>query len=168
LSRIRAVLNQLPSWPGLAIALLLVSGLVGWHYTNAHRTCTALKADREQLRAKIAEAAASPERILDFGAAVPGEWDEMRIAQAHRFAEGQRPYDCPFGWDLTAKEREELAQAGNYTLIGFFRRGRFERYIEFRADWARFEPAPEKLARDAARFRIDPVQTNGTYRLRLE
>ena len=152
-SRFRASLAQLPTWPGLLIAAVLAVGVAAWFYIPTYQRCSELNAAREGLRAAI-ENAGRAGTTLELGAAMPGAWDEVRIAQGHKLARGQRPFHCPFGWDLTREERRELMASGNYTLIGFFDGGRFQRYIEYRGDWARFDGDVETLRRGQARFRV--------------
>lgn len=152
-SRFRASIAQLPTWPALVIASVVVVGIGAWFYGPAYQRCTELNNARENLRTAI-EAAGRAGATLDLAAAIPGVWDEVRIAQGHKLEYGQRPLHCPFGWDLSREERQSLIASGNYTLIGLFERGRFQRYVEYRGDWARFEGDVEALARAHARFRL--------------
>lgn len=152
-SRLRASISQLPTWPALVIAAVLTVGIGIWFYAPTYQRCSDLKLAREGLRAAI-EVADRTGSTLDLAAAMPGPWDEVRISQAHRLAAGQRPFHCPFGWDLSREERRALIASGDYTLIGFFERGEFQRYIEFRGDWARFEGDVESLPRSRAHFRV--------------
>lgn len=154
MSRLRASIEQLPSWPPLLLAAALIVGVGGWYYGSAWARCSELKASREALRLAIGEAEENGGRV-ELDRVFPGHWDEVRIAQGHRLATGQRPYHCPFGWDLTGSERQALIDAGLYTLIGFFDRGRFQRYVEYRADWAKFEGEVASLGRAEARFAVD-------------
>lgn len=166
MSRIRESLNQLPSWPGFVIATAVAIGLGGWYYGTAYARCSALEQDRARLKAAIKAAASTPDAMLDLASTIPGDWNEVRIVQGHRPAADQRPLDCPFGWDFSAEERQALIDRGDYTLIGFFRNGEFQRYIEFRRDWAQFEADTLSAPRDAARLKVTaPVDGGGPYRL---
>jgi hypothetical protein len=159
MSRLRASLEQLPAWPGLALGAAVILGLGSWYYGGAYLRCHELNQAREALRTAI-EAEGRRGGILDLAAVFPGTWDEVRIAQAHRLAPGQSPYHCPLGWDLSASERQALIDAGDYTLIGFFERGRFQRYVEYRGDWARFA-ADGGFSRVEATFTIETPNLNG-------
>lgn len=152
-SRFRDSIAQLPTWPALILAVVVVVGVGIWFYGPTYQRCSELKGAREDLRAAIA-AAGRKGTILDFAEAFPGPWDEMRIAQGHRLAPGQRSFDCPFGWDLSRDERRALIASGDYTLIGFFEGGQFRRYIEYRGDWARFDGDVETMPRERARFHV--------------
>ena len=152
-SRLRDSIAELPTWPGLALAALVLAGVGYWNFGHAYQRCSELKGARENLRSAI-EAADRTGAPLDLAAAVPGAWDEVRIADGHKLAQGQRPLHCPLGWDLTGEERSALIASGDYTLIGFFERGEFRRYIEYRGDWARFEGDVEALPRSEARFEV--------------
>jgi hypothetical protein len=152
-SRFRDSIGQLPTWPALAIAALLVVGIGAWSYGPAYQRCSELNAARHGLQAAIEEAGRAG-TTLDLAAAMPGAWDEVRIAQGHKLARGQNPFHCPFGWDLSRDERGALIASGDYTLIGFFEAGQFQRYIEYRGDWARFEGDVGSLRRDQARFHV--------------
>lgn len=152
-SRFRDSIAQLPTWPALAIAGVFVVGIPIWFYAPTYQRCTELRETRESLRAAI-DAAGRAGTTLDLARAVPGAWDEVRIAQGHKLALGQRPFHCPFGWDLSREERRALLASGDYTLIGFFQGGAFQRYVEYRGDWARFEGDVDSLPRTGARFRV--------------
>jgi hypothetical protein len=152
-SRLRASIDQLPTWPALSIAAVLALGIASWFYVPTYQRCHELKESREALRAAI-EAAGRAGTALDLAAVLPGTWDEVRIAQGHRLDRGQRPYHCPFNWDLTREQRRALIASGEYTLIGFFESGQFQRYIEYRGDWARFEGEVDSIGRADARFRV--------------
>ena len=166
MSAIRDALNQLPSWPGFAIASVVAIGLGTWHYGDTYARCSALKRDREDLRQAIATAAEAPDATLNLALLVPGDWDQVRIMQGHHLAAGQKPLDCPFGWDLSSEERKDLMARGDYTLVGFFRGAVFDRYIEFRRDWGSFEGGQTAFAKDAARFKVRPPGNAKTlYRL---
>jgi hypothetical protein len=152
-SRFRDSIGQLPTWPALAIAAVLVVGIGVWFYGPAYERCSELNAARESLRTAIEEAGRAGTTV-DLAAVAPGAWDEVRIAQGHKLARGQRPFHCPFGWDLSRDERGALIRSGDYTLIGFFDSGQFQRYIEYRGDWARFEGDVDSLQREQARFHV--------------
>jgi hypothetical protein len=152
MSRIRDALSQVPSKPGFAIALLVALALGGWYLISSWTTCSGLRADRQRLLEAV-EAAGQGSGILDLATAFPGPFDEVRIVQGHRLQPGERPYHCPFGWDLTADERNALIEKGDYTLIGLFSGGRFARYVEWRGDWARFEGDVSRLPA-AARLKV--------------
>jgi hypothetical protein len=165
MSRLRSSIAQLPSWPALAIAGVLAVGVGSWYYVPTYRQCSELKQSRDALRAAI-DAVASTGGVVDLAAVFPGPWDEVRIAQEHRLEAGQAPIHCPFGWDLSRLERRTLIDSGRYTLIGFFERGRFQRYVEYRGDWARFEGDLDVLSRARARFEVDRSSA-GPHRLTL-
>ena len=152
-SRFRDSIAQLPTWPALAIAALLVVGIGAWFYVPTYQRCSELNAARQGLLTAIEEAGRDG-TILDLADVMPGGWDEVRIAPGHKLARGQRPFHCPFGWDLSRDERGALIRSGDYTLIGFFEAGQFQRYIEYRGDWARFEGDVGSLRRDQARFHV--------------
>ena len=106
-SRFRDSIAQLPTWPGLLIAAVVVFGVGYWNYGQAYQRCSELNGAREELRSAI-EAADRAGTTLDLSEAVPGAWDEVRIAQGHKLEFGQRPLHCPLGWDLTGEERQAL------------------------------------------------------------
>ena len=155
MSRLRSSIAQLPSWPALAIAGVLAVGVGSWYYVPTYQQCSELQQTRDALRTAIGTAAGNG-GVVDLAAVFPGSWDEVRIAQEHRLEPGQSPIHCPFGWDLSRLERRVLIDSGRYTLIGFFERGRFQRYVEYRGDWARFEGDVDAVSRARARFEVDP------------
>jgi hypothetical protein len=152
MSRIRDAISQVPSKPGFAIALLVALALGGWYLGSSWTTCSVLRADRDRLLQAV-EAAAHGSGVLDLATALPGPFDEAHIVQGHRLQPGERPYHCPFGWDLSADERTALIEKGDYTLIGLFSGGHFARYVEWRSDWARFEGDVARLPA-AARLKV--------------
>ncbi len=156
---IKKAIDQLPSWPGFAVAGLLVIGIGGWYYGTSYVKCAEVREGREMLRSAIARAAGSATGILSLADVVPETWDEARIVQAHR--PGQVPLNCPFGWDMTWRERQALVEAGQYTIIGFFNAGQFQRYIEYRSDWAAFADPPASIARSDARFTVSKPSADG-------
>lgn len=164
---IRDAIGQLPSWPGFAIGAALIIGIGGWYYGSSYGKCIELREGRVALRAAIERASASATGILDLASVVSGSWDEARIVQAHR--PGQVPLNCPFGWDLTWRERQTLIEAGQYTIIGFFASGQFQRYIEYRGDWAQFTDVPDSISRASARFAVtQPQSSTEPYLLTIE
>jgi hypothetical protein len=112
MSRLRASLEQLPAWPGLAVGTAVILGLGGWYYGAAYLLCHDLNQAREALRTAI-EVEGRRGGALDLAAVFPDTWDEVRIAPSHRLAPGQSPYHCPLGWDLSASERQALFDAGD-------------------------------------------------------
>ena len=163
---VRDAIGQLPSWPGFALAALVGLGIGGWYYGSTYSRCVELRDGRELLRLAIERATDSATGELDLANTVPGTWDEVRIAQAHR--PGGVPLNCPFGWDLTWRERQALIEKGQYTIIGFFKAGQFQRYIEYRGDWATFAEPPESISRGEARFVVaKPSASGGWYKLTL-
>ena len=152
MAAIRDALSQVPSKPGFVIAAVVVLGLGGWYLNSTWTQCSALKASRLQLRAAIEAAGAGG--MVDLTTALPGAWDEVRIVEGHRLNQGEQPLECPFGWDISRAERAGLIAAGDYTLIGLFSGGRFQRYVEWRRDWARFAGDVKNLPATAARFTV--------------
>ena len=147
-----------------AVAII---GIGGWYYGSSYSKCVELREGRQALRSAIDKAGDSATGTFNLADVMPGQWDEVRIVQAHR--PGQVPLNCPFGWDLGWRERQALIEADKYTIIGFFTGGQFERYIEYRGDWAVFDEPPKSIARSAARFAvIQPVSSGKPYTLKLD
>ena len=90
--------------------------------------------------------------VLDLGKALDGDWEEVRIVQGHR--PGQVPLNCPFGWDMTWRERQALIDAGLYTIVGLFKRDVFQRYIEYSGERAVFQGDVKSVARQRAQFKV--------------
>lgn len=167
MSGIKDAISQLPSWPGFAIGAVVIVGIGSWYYGTSYVKCGDLHEGREALRSAISKAADSSSGTFELTTVMPGDWDEARIVQAHK--PGQVPLNCPFGWDLTWRERQALIEAGQYTIIGFFADGQFQRYIEYRGDWATFADPPKSIARSAARFAvIQPASPGKPYTLKLD
>ena len=162
---IRDAINQLPSWPGFVLGAIAIVGIGGWYYGTTFMKCVEVREGRELLRDAIDRAAAAGTPVLDLANAVPGDWDEVRIVQAHN--PGQTPLNCPFGWDMTWRERQALVDAGQYTVIGFFSAGQFDRYIEYRSDWAVFIDPPSSLVRSAAQFSVEGARGGKPIVLRM-
>ena len=163
---IRDAISQLPSWPGFVLGAIAVIGIGGWYYGTSYVKCVDLREGREGLKSAIEQAARSGSGILDLGKAVAGDWDEARIVQGHR--PGQTPLNCPFGWDLTWRERQALVEANQYTILGFFKADQFQHFVEYRGDWAQFVEVPAKLPRAQAVFTVErPKEATSPYRLVL-
>ncbi len=159
-------IGQLPSWPGFALGAAAIIGIGGWYYSTSYAKCADLRTGRAALHTAIVNAADSGTGLLDLAAAIPGSWDEVRIIEGHR--PGQDPLNCPFGWDMTWRERQALIEAGQYTIVGFFAAGKFEDYIEYRSDWATFADPPKSIARAEARFDVARPEAAGKpYTLKL-
>ena len=164
---IKDAIGQLPSWPGLVIGAVVIFGIGGWYYGTSYVQCAELNEGRQALRTAIGKAADSASGVLELASVMPGDWDEARIVQAHR--PGQVPLNCPFGWDLTWRERQALIEADQYTIIGFFAGGQFQSYIEYCGDWAAFIDPPASITRAAARFTvIQPATSGQPYTLKLD
>ena len=163
MSRIRDAISRVPSWPGFAIGGALVLSIGGWYYGTTYAKCTELREGRMELDRAIKAVAAGQGGVLDLDTALDGDWDELRIVEGHR--PGQVPLNCPFGWDLGWRERQVLIEAGQYTIVGLFKSGIFQRYIEYRGDWATFHGTISSIPRNRARF--DVTGTIRPYKLTL-
>lgn len=154
---IKDALGSIPAKPGLVIACCLAIGIGGWHSVTTYKSCTHRAALTAQLKTGLAGAAAGDPAVFRLGDAVPFEWDEVRIVQEYR--PETRPQDCPFGWHWSATERNELADSGRLTVLGFFAAGSFIDFIDFRGDWARFDIGTAPLPRMQAVFTVEPPPT---------
>jgi hypothetical protein len=152
MSKIKDAINQIPSWPGFAIGAVVMLSIGGWYYGKTYANCMEVRDGRNELHGAIKAAAAGQGGVLDLAKALDGDWDELRIVQGHR--PGQVPLNCPFGWDLGWRERQDLIEAGQYTIVGLFKAGTFQRYIEYRGDWATFRGAINSIPRSRARFDV--------------
>jgi len=150
---VRDALSQIPSRPGFVIAAIVVVALGGWYLTTTWTQCSALRDSRDRLHAAIDRAGATG-AVLDLKKVFPGAWDEVRIARGYKLSKGQRPLQCPFGWDISRAERIALIEKGEMTLIGLFAGGQFRRYVEWRSDWGRFGGDVKSMPASAARFTV--------------
>ena len=163
---IKDAIGQLPSWPGFAVGAVVFFSIGGWYYGTTYSKCTELRDQREWLKGAIEKAAADGIGVVNFAEVVTGDWDEVRVVQGHR--PGKTPLNCPFGWDMTWRERQTLIEAGKYTVIGFFQNNKFSHYIEYRADEGSFSELPKSIARSNARFQVTkPVDQSEPYTLKL-
>jgi hypothetical protein len=154
---LKDALAGLPTRPILYLSsMVLILGL-GYHFATTYQSCRSHAALREALGAAINSRSdgTDPVRlshITDF------PWDRADILVNYK--PGGSSTDCPFQWDWSREEREELIAADLLTVIVFIRDGKLVNYLETRRDRADFVDLKNPYTPDTAKFRAAPSPDN--------
>jgi len=151
-SGIRAALGALPSKPGVYIALAMIVVVMALYYHRTYKTCTAHKVARAQLIEAAEQAAANPGTIVTLAEVLPFAWTHARTINDLELH--GRDTDCPFGWDISAEQRAEMAARENLTVMVFSIGTRFVDYLDLPRNVIDFAQTPATFARDTAAFTV--------------
>ena len=69
-----------------------------------------------------------------------------------KFKPRHRTSSCPFGWDWSSEQRQDLITSGLLSVLIFFNEGSVSKYIEFRGDRILIDDFDKALTPDSAVF----------------
>lgn len=149
----REALAGLPTRPVLYLSAVVLTLGLGYQLVTTYDTCSRHADMREGFSRLIAESAAGGDpvrlaRVTDI------DWDTAEILVNYK--PGGRVADCPFGWDWSREQREELVAADLLTVIVFLREGRLVDYLEYRSDRAEFSGVDNPYTPETAVFVVSP------------
>ena len=158
---LRDAAASIPAKPIIGIALAVTLATAGWHGWTLHGVCTHRAALSDGMRVWASDALAKQSSGQTIETATDFDWDVLRISQGSKGPlSGQ---NCPFGWHWDNALRTSMAEAGQLTLIGFFKSDRLVEIVDFDRAWAQFETDGKAVERRHAIFEADP----GSGMLRL-
>ncbi len=147
---LRDALSVLPTWPVAVVAPLVIVFVLGLYFVNQYRDCSRQRSLREAFAAAVAQHVREEAEPLRLATAMPFPWDRVRVLPNYR--PDVRTRDCPFGWDWSRREREEIASRGELTLLVFSLAGTLVGHIEYRAERAQLRDIGVALNRETAVF----------------
>jgi hypothetical protein len=133
--------------------VVLVAGL-GYHFATTYQSCRSHAVLRETLWRAV-ESAANGNDSLRLARITEFPWDRAEILVNYK--PGGRPGDCPFQWDWSREEREELIAADALTVVVFVRNGKLVDYLETRRDRVEFVGVTNPYTPETAVFRVTPA-----------
>jgi hypothetical protein len=158
-------LNSIPARPVLYIVPVIVSLVLGFYYWNLKDECTGRATKREFFRQKVQQAADST-GILKFADFTEFPWQQLKGFASLK--PQRKPRNCPFDWDWSGKERQEIIDAGLLSVIIFFDGGSISNYVEFRNDRIEIDDFEKNLTPETAKFRaVRKESEENAYRLTL-
>ena len=158
-------LNSISARPVLYIVPLVVSLVLGFYYWNLKDECTGRATKREFFRQKVQEAADST-GILKFTDFTEFPWQQLKGFA--RLKPQRKTRNCPFNWDWSGKERQEIIDAGLLSVFIFFDGGSISNYVEFRNDRIEIDDFEKNLTPETAKFNVQRTGSGGdAFRLTL-
>jgi len=147
---IREQVSAVPAKPIIAAVCIFTLAAGAWHLQSKYRVCTHRASMTARFHDWAGQALEAGNKGLSLTAALPGEWDQVRISQG--VVDEAPELACPFGWHWSEDERAALSDAGALTLIGFFADGRLVEMVDFDGRVAAFDIGSDALARAEAVF----------------
>lgn len=154
---IHRALNSIPARPVLVIAPLLVATVLVVYYWNLHRECVGQAALRDSFVQGIARAADSGE-ILRLTDVAVFPWEHVKGFV--NFKPQHKKRSCPFGWDWSDAERQNIIDSDLLSVLIFFNEGEIANLIEFRKDRLAIEEFESGLTPGTARFSVKRVSAD--------
>jgi len=161
---IHRALNSIPARPVLYIAPLIIVLVLAFYYFSLRSECVE-RASQRQAFAQYVNAAAESGSALRLSDITDFPWQQVK-----GFVEFKPRYQtrsCPFGWDWSREQRQELIASGLLSVLIFFNKGTVSNYIEFRGDRILMEDFDKALPPDSAVFRAEYVDYEGVVRMRV-
>lgn len=139
--------------------------VTGLYYHRTYKTCTSHAISRINLMTAIGEAAQSPDKPFSLADVTPFVWSHVRIINDVQLQGSD--LDCPFGWDLSAEQRADLAAQDKLTVLIFSIKSRFVDFLDLPRDEINFADAPVAFTPGSAVFTIESATAgNPPYVLR--
>jgi len=150
---LKDALAGFPTRPAVYLSLVVLVFGFGYHFATTYQSCRGHAALRETLWRAV-ESAADGSDSLRLARVTEFPWDRAEILVDYK--PGGRPGDCPFQWDWSREEREELIAADGLTVIVFVRNGKLVDYLETRRDRVEFVGVANPYTPETAVFRVTP------------
>ena len=148
----------LPTKPIYYVALTVFPLAVLYHYGTIYRDCSGHAGLRAAfLSALSAPAESNAPARLHLAGLTDFEWDAATIVVNYQPTGSTT--DCPFGWDWSEEQREDLIRNDLLTIIVFKHRGQVVNYIEFNRYRAEFVEIENPYTPDRAVFEIRRTPT---------
>ncbi len=156
---VKRLFAGLPTRPIYYLALTVFALVFLYYYGTAYKDCT----DHAELRAAFLAAIQAPSesaaptrlhlaRLTDF------EWDTANVVV--NYHPSGATADCPFGWDWSEQQRDDLIRSGLLTIIVFLHRGKIVNYIEYNRYRAEFVGIENPYTPKTAVFKVQRLPTD--------
>lgn len=136
-----------------------------FYYWNLKNACTDRADQRAYFSQQVQQAADSGD-ILKLVDVVVFPWQQVKgFAE---FKPQHQTKSCPFKWDWSNQERQEIIDAGQLSILIFIHEGAIADYIEFRNDRIKIDDFGKVLTPETALFRAQRLPNiEQTYQLSL-
>ncbi len=151
---IRGILNSIPARPVLYIAPLVMVSVLVFYYWDLKNQCTDQVSQREYFRQHVQQAADTGS-LLRLADITSFAWQQVKGFRA--FRPQQQSRSCPFKWDWSSQERQNIIDAGQLSVIIFIHEGSIANYIEFQSDRIKIDDFGKILTPETALFRVQRV-----------
>lgn len=150
---LKDALAGMPTRPVLYLSLTVLVAVLGYHFFTTYQSCRSHGESREALEAAI-DASSGADSPLRLSQVTDFAWDRADILVNYK-PEGSTT-DCPFGWDWSREQRENLVAQDLLTVIVFLRDGKLVNYLEYARDHADFADVENPYTPETAVFRVSP------------
>ena len=146
---IHEALNSIPAKPVLYIAPLIIVLVMVFYYSSLKNECVGRASQRQTLLQHASEAANSGStlKLLDIT-----DFPWQQVKGFADFKPQHKTDSCPFGWDWSSGQRQDLINSGLLSVLIFFDKGSVSKYIEFRGDRILINDFDKALTPDSAVF----------------
>ena len=149
----------LPTKPIYYLALAVFPLAVLYHYGTIYSDCTGHAGLRAAfLSALRAPAESGAPARLHLAGLTDFDWDAATIVVNYQPTGGTT--DCPFGWDWSEEQRDDLIRSELLTIIVFKNRGEIVNYLEYNRYRAEFIEVDNPYTPETAVFEIRQTPTD--------
>ena len=121
------------------------------YYWNLKSECTALADQRAYFMQQVQQVADSDSLLkLTDVTAFPWQWVKGFTA----FKPQHQTKNCPFEWDWSNRQRQEIIDAGQLSVLIFIYEGAIANYIEFRSEFIKIDDFEKNLTPETAVFKV--------------
>ena len=146
---IHRALNSIPARPVLYIAPLIIVLVMVFYYSSLKNECVGRVSQRQTFLQHVSQAANSGStlKLLDIT-----DFPWQQVKGFADFKPQHKTDSCPFGWDWSSDQRQDLISSGLLSVLIFFDKGLVSKYIEFRGDRILIDDFDKALTPDSAVF----------------
>ncbi len=155
---IHEALNSIPAKPVLFIAPLIILLVMVFYYSSLKSECVGRASQRQAFLQHVTEAANSGStlKLLDIT-----DFPWQQVKGFADFKPQHKTDSCPFGWDWSSDQRQDLINSGLLSVLIFFDKGSVSKYIEFRGDRILINDFDKALTPDSAVFTAKQTDYEG-------
>lgn len=164
---IKDMLNTVPARPVLFLAPVVICAVLGLYYFDSYQSCTEQSELRNRFMDVVQQTSEQAGAVFDMDTTTNFSWDTLRVVNAVKTeaTRGAGP-NCPFDWDWSRNQREELAAQGQLNLMLFFDAEKIVKYMELDGQAVNLEQLKEIYDVSEARFKVSSDAANASLVLR--
>ena len=142
-----------PTWPALILVPILICVVLGFQYFDSYKTCTGKAEFRNRFITLAQQASEQSGAVFDVTTSTDFSWDTLKVINAFKTDSDNTP-DCPFDWDWSKSQREQLSAQGQLTMLVFVNAGKMADYLELDKNILDLGQLNESYNASEARFKI--------------